>query len=629
MSALPPLQTYDDLRALEAVPLADRDLARTTYDLLDRAARAWPDGEAVAVLPDPSDVDRAMTWTFAELRQQVDAVAAVLTGAGVGRTDPVSLISPNTGLLLAATLAAEAVAIAAPVNPAFDTDRIGHLLRTTGSRVAVVAGPELDPDLWKRMVDAAADLGLVALLALRPDGATGPAPRLEQRPGVRIAHLEDLLRAVAAEPLPAGRRPRPDDVAAYFHTGGTTGDPKVAVHTHANQAVTAWTIAVAGGLGGGASVLAGLPLFHVNAVLVTTLAPLVSGTRGVWPGPHGYRDPALYGAFWRIVERYRPSTMSAVPTVYAVLATIPVEADISSLTNPVVGAAPLPDAVRAAFRERTGLELAEGYGLTEATCASTATPPGQGRAGTVGRRLPYQRLRVVRYDGAGTPVELPRGEVGEVEISGPAVFAGYLRPGPDGPVPVPDGHVVDGWLRTGDLGALDDQDHLSLTGRTKDLIIRGGHNLDPRVIEDALLAHRDVTAAAAVGRPDAHAGEVPVAFVSLAPGAAVTPEDLLAWSATHVDEPAARPRLVTVLPELPTTSVGKPFKPELRELAAIAAATELLAGSGFADVAVTAAHRDGRLTVAVAGPAATAAARALSGLPVAVAVAVAVEEGTA
>ena len=206
--------------------------------------------------------------------------------------------------------------------------------------------------------------------------------------------------------------------------------------------------------------------------------------------------------------------MSAVPTVYRTLTDVPVDADISSLRLPIVGAAPLPSAVREAFAAHTGRRLLEGYGLTEATCATTFTRPGQERPGSVGRVLPEQQIKAVRADGDGPWADCAPGETGVLMIGGPAVFAGYVTdPGAGGPR-VSRGDIVhDGWLNTGDLGSIDADGFVYLTGRAKDLIIRGGHNIDPRVIEEGLLRHPAVAAAAAVGRPDRHSGEVPVAYV--------------------------------------------------------------------------------------------------------------------
>jgi fatty-acyl-CoA synthase len=377
-----------------------------------------------------------------------------------------------------------------------------------------------------------------------------------------------------------GPPPAASDVASYLHTGGTTGTPKLAARTHANEVANAWMIVSADLMQPGSTVFAALPLFHTNALLVTVLGPLLKGQHVVWAGPLGYRDLSLYGSFWKLVEHYGIMSMSGVPTVYAALAQVPVDADISCLKLPIVGAAPLPPAVADAFQARTGVALCEGYGLTEATCASARSWPDAPRAGTLGQRLPYQGVRAVAIDEAtGDWTFLEAGEVGTIVLRGPNTFAGYLDRGESATRLRTDGKLRDGWLDTGDLGAVDDEGFIRLAGRAKDLIIRGGHNIDPATIEDALLAHPAVAAAGAVGRPDAHAGEVPVAFVSLAPGAHASAEELQAWAVDRVPERAAAPRHVEIIQEIPLTAVGKPYKPELRRRAAEQAARDALAGT--------------------------------------------------
>jgi fatty-acyl-CoA synthase len=585
-------------------------LPESTYQLLLDAAGAWPDGIATQWIPDPADHTRCLAWTYAELAAAVTRIANALTALGVRRQDAVTLSSVNTSMLYAATLAAQAVGIAAPVNPSLSGERIAELIRRTGSRVLVAAGPELDPQLWPRLLEVARQAGMTAVLALRPDGADSPPPALDGDPpggstpedrGPVIAYLEEVIAGQPSDHLAGADRPRADDLAAFVHTGGTTGAPKVAAHTHANQLACAQGIALTSGLAPGEAMLGGLPLFHVNALIVTGIAPMFSGARVVWPGPAGYRDKALYARFWKIVEHYQIAAMSAVPTVYGTLARVPVDADISSLRVPIVGAAPLPSSVREAFAAHTGRHLLEGYGLTEATCASTWTRPGEERAGSVGRALPGQQVKAVRI-GDGSWADRAPGEIGVLVIGGPAVFAGYVTdPGLGAPRVSRQGVVRDGWLDTGDLGMVDAGGFVYLTGRAKDLIIRGGHNIDPRVIEDALLSHPGVRAVVAVGRPDRHSGEVPVAYVVPADPGRFDEADLLAWAGTAIDEPAARPKRIYPMTEIPVTAVGKPFKPALLADAAVRAITEALTAAGVADARVTAAYEDGRLVVTVAG----------------------------
>ncbi len=584
-----------DLAAIEAVPLAGRGLPESTYALLQRAAAGWPDHPATTVLPEAARWREPVRRTFAELLADVHRCANLLLGLGVRRGDAVALMSPNCADLVPATLAAQLAGVAAPLNGGLSRDHLGELLRLSGARVLITAGPELAPDTWDTAQAFTSQLD--ALLVLRPTGATGEPPALPAIEGVRVGYLTELASTMDSAGF-AGAAPVVSDLAALFHTGGTTGAPKLAAHTHANEVSDAWMIAANSLLDVGSVVFAALPLFHVNALVVTLLAPLFRGQHAVWAGPLGYRDLALYGEFWKIVEHHRIAAMSAVPTVYAMLAQCPVDADIASLRFAMVGASPLPAAVRDGFQAHTGVTLVEGYGLTEATCASARSFPGTPRPGTVGQRLPYQRLKVVHPE---TGEELSLGDTGVLAISGPTVFPGYVV-GRDETGYVLDGlgKLRDGWLNTGDLARLDADGFVHLAGRAKDLIIRGGHNIDPMVIEDALLAHPEVTAAGAVGRPDEHSGEVPVAYVTLVPGATVTEDELRAWAAGGVPERAAAPKAVTVLDALPVTDVGKPYKLALRADATRRAIAEALAP--FDGVVVDAVIEDGTVVAAVALP---------------------------
>jgi fatty-acyl-CoA synthase len=579
----PSLHGPSDLAAVERVPLSDRGLPASTYELVRRAAELWPDRPAVSVLLDAASFHTPLVRTYAELARDVYRAAAVLAELGVGRGDAVAVVSVNCAELLALLLAAEAVGIYAPINPGLAPEHAVELVRLSGARVIVASGPELDEGVWAHARTIAASTGARVLLALRPTAAAGEAPALEPLDGVEVAYLQERMDGADAAGLP-GDPPAAEDIASYLHTGGTTGTPKLAARTHANEVSNAWMIRASKVLDESSVIFAALPLFHTNALVVTVLGPLIKGQHVVWGGPLGYRDLPLFENFWKIVERYRIAAMSAVPTVYSVLAQIPVDADVSSLRLPIVGAAPLPPAVRDAFEARTGVALCEGYRLTEGTCASTVSWPGAPRPGAVGQRLPYQEARTVEIDEAtGNWTFLGENEVGRLVLRGPNIFAGYLAGGESGREVHAGGKVKDGWLDTGDLASVDGDGFIRLAGRAKDLIIRGGHNIDPATIEDALLAHPDVTAAAAVGRPDPHAGEVPVAFVTLAAGIERTADELEAWAAGQVPERAAAPKHVEIVDEIPLTSVGKPYKPELRRRAAERAARDALAETGLAE----------------------------------------------
>jgi fatty-acyl-CoA synthase len=574
----PTLAHPDDLAEVERIPLADRGLPASTHALLTRAASMWPERTALTLLPDAAHWQEPVTRTFAQVRDDVEAAAQALRERGIGRGDTVALMSPNCLDLIVATLAAQVAGIAVPINPGLADAQIVALVRRSGATVLVAAGPELDENAWESARTVASETGVAALLALRPTAARGVAPALEPAAGVHTAYFSDEVGHGRSFDGPA---PTASDLAAFFHTGGTTGDPKLAAHSHENEVANAWMIAAGSDLGGDDTVFAALPLFHVNALVVTLLAPLLRGQAVVWAGPLGYRDLDLYANFWKIVEQYGIATMSAVPTVYAVLAQCPVDADIASLRSCIVGASALPSAVRESFESAVGVPLLQGYGLTEATCASVRSFREVPRHDSVGQRFPYQHIKAIDLDEDGAWEDLPAGEIGTIAIAGPTVFRGYVLGRTDDGFAIEGlGKLRGGWVDTGDLGRVDDDGFLRLTGRAKDLIIRGGHNIDPAMIEDALLAHQDVTGAAAVGSPDPHAGEVPVAYVTVTAGSSVTTDELIDWARSQVAETAAAPKSVTILDALPVTDVGKPYKVALR-----ADATRTVAAAALRDIA--------------------------------------------
>jgi fatty-acyl-CoA synthase len=266
------------------------------------------------------------------------------------------------------------------------------------------------------------------------------------------------------------------------------------------------------------------------------------------------------------IPRFGVSTFSGVPTLYSAVLETPIgDNDLSSLKFAICGAAPMPLALIRAFEAKTGLKIVEGYGLTEGGCVSSVNPPEGGRPpGSIGLPIPYQRMAAVVLDANGRYERMAEiDEIGVIAIKGPNLFSGYL-----------DAHHntglwidIDGerWLNTGDLGRRDANGYFWLAGRTKELIIRGGHNIDPKIIEDALQRHPAVAVVAAIGSPDAYAGELPVAYVQLKPGLAVTEAELVEHAARTIPEKAAVPKRVKFSSSLPTTAVGKLLKPALIE----------------------------------------------------------------
>lgn len=472
--------------------------------LPDERAVAAPDAHAIA--------DDSTSLTNHQLADRVAAAAGALASRGIGPGDVVAVQLPNQVELIV-TL--------------FATWRLGATLNPLNP---VLNGVEAS----RQVLDAGSALLVTA------DGAAVVA----DVPTIGVADLESTDRPPLAPTSP-------DDVALLIYTSGSTGKPRGVMLSHANlDAMTESFIEWLEIDADDHSMLV-LPLFHANGIVLGTLTPLRAGGRVTITGRFS-RD-----RFFDDVERLRPTYFSAVPAIFTMLTALPedVHPDTSSLRFAVCGAAPMPAQVIQRFEERFGLTLVEGYGLSETTCASTINPlRGVRKPGTVGLPLPGQRVGII--DPAGH--HLPAGDVGEVVVSGPTVMLGYLNQ-PDETART----IVDGWLRTGDVGCFDEDGYLVLRDRVRDLIIRGGENIYPKEIESVLYQHPDVLEAAVVGQSDDVLGEVPTAFVARRRGATVDEEQLL----EHCRGLLSRYKLpvhIAFVDELPKNPVGKIDKPTLR-----------------------------------------------------------------
>lgn len=541
-----------DIEAIEHMPFAEQQLPASTYAMIRQSALAFPDRPALIFFPDGEHYREALQVTYRQLLGRIHQVANMLADCGVGPTDVVSLLLPNLPQTHFALWGAEAAGIVNPINPLLEASQIVDILRAARTKVLIALGPLPGSDIWEKVVTIRPQVpSLITVIQVL--GSPGPEKEW--------ISFETQVEQYPADRLLSERTIVPGDLAAYFHTGGTTGSPKLARHTHANEVFDAWAITQVGDSTAEDVFLCGLPLFHVNAVHVTGLAPLSIGASLVLLGPTGYRDPGVVKHFWKIVEYYRATSFSGVPTLYTNLLRVPIDADIRSLKTAICGAAPMPGEVYKAFEQHTDVSILEGYGLTEATCASSTNPRyGERRVGSIGLRYPYQAMKAVLLDQHGGYVrDCQPNETGTLVVKGPNVFAGYVQEEQNVGL-----WVADGWLNTGDLGRQDEDGYFWLSGRAKDLIIRGGHNLDPAVIEEALYTHPAVALAAAVGKPDAYAGELPVAYVTLKTGATVTEQALLDYAQQTVKERAAIPKSIVILDQMPVTAVGKIFKPPLR-----------------------------------------------------------------
>ncbi len=478
----------------------------TFASLPDRRADLDPHGPAIS--------DATGSLTNAQLLSRVRAAARHLQHRGIGPGDVVALKLTNRSefvVLLFATWRLGATIT--PVNPALTDVEVARQLADSAARLLVVED--------------------------------GPTPA-DDVVTLRVADLYDA--PVAADPAPPADTSAP---ALLIYTSGTTGVPKGVMLDHTNIDAMAEMGAQALQLGEADRCLLILPLFHVNGIVVSVLTPLLAGASVVIAGRF---DPRT---FFDLVESERPTFFSAVPTIYSILAALPneVRPDTSSLRFGICGAAPASAELLGRFEDRYGFPLLEGYGLSEGTCASTLNPvSGPRRAGTVGIAFPGQEIRIVDPNGTDMGV----GMDGEVVVRGPNVMRGYLgRPDETARV------IVDGWLHTGDVGHLDAEGYLTLVGRSKDMIIRGGENIYPKEIEDVLAGHPSVLEAAVIGVPDHIWGEVVVAYVQPAPDSTVDPAALHALCTQKLSR-YKRPTSIVVVEAIAKNAVGKIDKNTLR-----------------------------------------------------------------
>jgi fatty-acyl-CoA synthase len=296
----------------------------------------------------------------------------------------------------------------------------------------------------------------------------------------------------------------------------------------------------------------------------------------VIPSPLGAREKRFIDNYWKFVDKFGITIFSGVPTILAQLAkNKPQGENLRSLRKyAVTGSTALPAEIPRQLEAMIGVRVLQTYGATEYTQNVCQAPrDGDPKFGSSGLRLPYTQVKVVELDhGGNIKRECAADEIGVVVVKGPSVTPGYLEPRYNAGV-----FTRDGWFNSGDLGRFDADGYLWLTGRVKDVIIRGGHNIDPSIIEEMLLKHGDVMLAAAVGKPDAHAGELPIAYVQLVAGACATADDIRDFAQAHSPERAAAPKEIVIVDKMPLTDVGKPAKAALRNDAARRAFEALLA----------------------------------------------------
>ncbi len=581
MSTHPPIRTIADIEALERVPLAERIPSWDVYELIRRGAALGPEKVAI-IYHEDAEIDRPpVEIAYGELIGRFNQAANLFHRLGVGPGDAVCTLLPTVPQIFYAQMGGIAAGISCCVNWMLEPTKLAEILGAARCKVLVALGPEREIGIWDK-VQAIRD-------ALPPGCVVLSVAALGAEP-LPDSDFDTSMAREPADRLAFDRERRPDDVAAYVHSGGTTGTPKLAKIAHRGLAFKSWANAVIGGHEPDQTTFCDYPLFHIAGYFGKTMLPLIHGATILVPSAMGARSKRFLANYWKLVERYRIAFLSGVPTTLSVLVNNPPAEgeDISSLRPyATTGSAPLPAEVARRIEELLGIRMLATYGATEYTQNCTMVPKdGDPRYGSTGLRVPYVQVKTAMLDGkGGIARDCKTDEIGVILVKGPSTIPGYVDPALDAQL-----FVGDGWVNSGDLGRVDADGYLWVTGRSKDLIIRGGHNIEPSMIEEALLAHPAVLLAAAVGKPDAYAGELPAAYVQLRPGQRAEGEALREFARARIPERAAAPVEVHVLEQMPLSDVGKPLKIELRFDAAqraFVAALAPLAEQGIGvDVAV-------------------------------------------
>jgi len=485
---------------------------KTLFDLI----RPIPADRTAVIIPESN-----LRISYGAFRDQVEALAEALVAAGISRGDRVGIALPNGLPMVVSFFAAAMAGTAAPLNPAYKEDEFRFFLADTDARVLILPPEGLDD-------------------ARRAAGDAIPILPIDMDANGTVGFVGSTSRASYAPPAP-------DDVALVLHTSGSTGRPKRVPLAHANLAISAGNVARSYDLGPDDVAMCVMPLFHVHGLVASTLGTLSTGGTLVIPGKF---NPL---SFWRVARDYGVTWYSAVPTIHQLLlaradpaAGTPAGAERLRFIRSCSAA--LPPQVMHDLEQAFGAPVLEAYGMTEAAhqMASNPLPPAARKPGSVG---PGTQVGISIRDEKGNV--LPTGERGEVCISGPNVVKGYEN-NPEANATAFFGE----WFRTGDQGTLDEQGYLSLTGRLKEMINRGGEKISPREIDEVLLAHPAIAEAVAFGAPHATWGEEVAAAVKLKDGETAKEADILAFCRERLAD-FKRPKQIFITDAIPRTATGK------------------------------------------------------------------------
>jgi fatty-acyl-CoA synthase len=532
---------------------------RTIGACLDHAAATWPDREAFVMR------DEGIRMTFAQMRAQTDQLAAGLLTLGLQPGDRIGIWSPNnTAWVLTQYATAKAGLIMVNINPAYRAAELEYALNKVECRALICADRFKTTDY----------LGMLRALAPEIDASAPGALQAERLPHLRILiHIgggsepgflsfgDVMNRGGAAEHARLAELAvalQPEDAINIQFTSGTTGAPKAATLTHHNIVNNAYFMGVTGGLEAGDRFCAPLPLYHCGGMVCCSLSSMVYGATAVYPG-EGFDPTAMLQA----LHDERCTVLGAVPTMFIAMLNHPEfqRFDLAPLRKGFIGGAPCPEEVMRRLIEDVGMsDLTIVYGMTETSPISVQTSPRdtfQQRVRTAGRAHPHVEIKIVDLEGR----TVPRGVQGEICTRGYLVMQGYWN----GAAQTAEAIDRAGWMHTGDLGTMDADGYVAITGRSKDMVIRGGENIYPREVEDFLYTHPAIADVQAFGVPDKFYGEELCAWIRLREGATATEDDIKAFCRGRITH-FKIPRYVRFVDSYPMTVTGKAQKFVMRDI---------------------------------------------------------------
>jgi fatty-acyl-CoA synthase len=530
--------------------------------------------------------------TYAELAATIRATANRLHQVSGNSGPVVSILTPLLAESFIATWAGATAGVANPINPFLRVEHVAHIMNAAATTVLVCASADHGPGAWNEV-----------------EQLRTMVPTLREVWRIERGSSNDFCRALRGtapcERLDFEHPLNPDRTVALLHTGGTTAAPKLVRLTERGMLLSAWCSGTWSGSEAAGVVAVGMPYFHVGGATCLSLAAMVFGQTMVIVSPDGYRDPCVIARFWDLVEAHGVTIAGSAPTTAAALVASDNRKPPPEGFVYWSGGATVPIQVAREFGEKFGIPLREGWGMTELHGGLIFNPNGvEPRLGSIGITFPYHRARCVSLGSRSAESEAAPQTVGVLAINGPCVTPGYLDSARNSELFFDSPSSAEKWLNTGDLSTIDADGYVWHRGRSKDLIIRGAHNIDPLLIEATLLEHPAVLYAAAVGEPDRDKGEIPVAYVQLRPGTSVVESELVDHCRREICERAAMPRTVRVIEAMPLTAVGKIFKPDLRLDAIRHCVRGLVAGFDEARMlGVEILERNGAFTVVLTAPA--------------------------